>query len=139
MTGPIGFAEVAAAVKVRWGAAGLGAVVRGGVFAFRPPEGTKRPYAIVEGLGDVPALFTSKHRYDDVTFTVEVVADDLEAARPLVVAVRGALGEDALAVTTDNGAALLKLFPGKVTYIDEANYLRCICEFTAKVKQDRSR
>lgn len=136
---PVGFAEVSAAVGTRWRAAGLDAKITGGIFAFQPPEATKRPYAIVEGLGDSPAVFTSKSRYDDIVFTVEVVADDLDKAGPLIGAVKAALTEGSLSVADRNDAVLVKLFPGKVTYVNEANYLRSIIEFTAKLKQSRSR
>jgi hypothetical protein len=134
---PIGFPEIATAIGQRWKSRGLDATIKGGIWSNSPPERTERPYCIIGSLGDVPTTHTTKARYDDIAVTLEIVADNMDALKPLLGAVKAAMGEDALTVVTDNGAVFLKMFPGRVTYLEEANYLRAICEYTVKIKQNR--
>lgn len=134
---PVGFPEIATAIGQRWKSRGLDAIIKGGIWSNAPPERTQRPYCIIGSLGDVPVLHTTKGRYDDVAVTLELVADNLDEMKPLLRALKAAMGEDSLTVESENGARFIKMFPGRVTYLEEANYLRAICEYTVKINQNR--
>ena len=134
---PIGFPEIATAVGGRWKSRGLDAIIKGGIWSNAPPERTQRPYCIISSVGEAPAMHTGKARYDDVEIALELVADNLDEMKGFLGQLRAAMGEDSLTISSDNGGVFLKMFPGRTTYLEEANYLRAICEYTVKIKQNR--
>ena len=135
---PIGVAELFQAVKLRWDDSDLGSTITGGVYALDdPPENTKRPFVVLPEPYEHPEHFTNKTQFDTIEFTLELVADNLEVAGPLVSSIKSALCFAQLSLTTRNNAYLLAVFPGPVRYHTEKNYLRCPIEFTAKIGQSR--
>jgi hypothetical protein len=131
-----GLLEVFKAIKVKWDASDLATLVRGGIQAFDRAERSDRPYAIVDSIGETPTTFTNKGKYSDVAFQIELIGTTLEDVGSLIGRILFVMGET-LTIETVNGSRCLRLMPGRVTYITESNYMRAICEWTARIAQDR--
>lgn len=134
---PIGIPELFAAIKQRWADRNLATTITGGIWAVGdPPESTRRPYVVIPDPSSRPTHFTNKSQIDTIEFALDLVADNLDLAGPLVSSIKSALASSPLALTTQNNAYLLRIFPGPERYFAEKQYVRVTIEFSALLGQD---
>jgi hypothetical protein len=130
--------DVTAAIAERYNATDLSGRLNGFFVGTAWPN-TDRPYAVALPLTDVPLSQTNRAKYRQATFTVEVLADDYDAATRLAYLVRERMTKpplefSAAALPWDvPGGRLLRLSEGTFTWIEEDQYWRVVVEFTADV------
>lgn len=132
----VGFSEVAAAVALRWTERSLNDRVTGGIRAYQAEERTQRPYAILTPTGDSLTRITNRSQYDEIGFRIEVIADNGDELGPLVGYVKEAYKVD-LQITQLNGAVTVSAKYNRTDYFEEANYVRAVIDFSARVRQNR--
>ena len=134
---PTATSMVFEAVKVRWAARSLDAVITGSVTQHAARDKTAPPYSVIEQVSERVKSRSNCSVYDTVTFKLSVVDLSPELAGGKLAKVIGAFEEPALAL---NGGELLYLRHSDVGYAkQDGHYEVAFSQFEALVGRPRVR
>ena len=141
------------ALRAQWEAANLRQTIVGGYYNGDPPEGpdevavsgspqtmqVKKPYMVVNKIGEGPTDFTNSGQYDKIEFEITVVGtDDLtDLGERILPAVEAATKSMPAGTTLDNGIQVALVRPGAVRYDRELNYREATLEYVVRTGKQR--